>query len=109
MEATRPTPVDLGQFSLGTPRDQVLERIGAPQSSFTENVATSCDLYALYTHGVGRGGKASLAFLEGTADVFTLGLAEVVSTPVEAATRNELHPVSFCYKDSKLVAIKENG
>jgi len=34
--------------------------------------------------------------------VFTLGLAEAVMTPAEGATKNEKHPVTFCYRDQKL-------
>jgi hypothetical protein len=41
--------------------------------------------------------------------VFTLGLAEVVTTPGEAATRNSLHTVLFCYgADDKLALVRES-
>jgi len=109
MEATRPTPVDLTQFSPDTSRDTVIERVGAPMATTKEASGESCDLYKLYTHGYGGGGRASIAFLEGAADVVTFGLAEAVSTPVEAATKNEPHPVTICYRDAKLSKISEDG
>jgi hypothetical protein len=109
MEATRPTPVDLAQFHPGQSRDNVREEVGAPQGNANEADGAACDFYNLYTHGYGAGGKVGVAFLEGAADVLTIGMAEVVNTPVEAATRNEKHPVTFCYKDGKLAHISEGG
>jgi hypothetical protein len=105
MEATRPTPVDLTEFQEGATRDSVLEKLGSPQSTATESDGASCDFYKLYTKGYGAGGKIPLAVAEGAADFFTLGLAEVVLTPTEGVTKNELHPVAFCYKDQKLARV----
>jgi hypothetical protein len=109
MEATRPTPVDLTQFQAGQSRDAVVESIGTPIGTTNESDGDSCDSYQLYTHGYGAGGKAGLAVLEGAADVFTLGIAEAVTTPVEGATKNEKRPVLFCYKDGKLARLTESG
>lgn len=105
MEATRPTPVDLSQFDVGQTRDSVLESLGSPQSTVTESDGASCDIYDLYTKGYGAGGKIPIAVAEGAADFFTLGLAEIVLTPTEGVTKNEKHPVTFCYKDQKVVRI----
>jgi hypothetical protein len=105
MEATRPTPVDLTEFQEGATRDSVLEKLGSPQSTATESDGASCDFYKLYTKGYGAGGKIPIAVAEGAADFFTLGLAEVVLTPTEGVTKNELHPVAFCYKDQKLARV----
>ena len=109
MEATRPTPVDLTQFHPGESRDDVVGVIGAPTGTVASSVGEACDAYELYTHGYGAGGKVGIAVLEGAADVFTIGLAEAVTSPVEGATRNQKHTVLFCYKDSKLARLKENG
>jgi hypothetical protein len=109
MEATRPTPVDLSQFQPGQNRDYVLEQLGAPQSTVPESDGASCDYYKLYTRGYGAGGKIPLALVESAADVFTLGLAEAVLTPTEGATKNELHPVTFCYKSNALVRVVHAG
>jgi hypothetical protein len=109
MEATRPTPVDLSKFEPGQTRDAVVEQLGTPKGTTREADGASCDSYALYTKGYGAGGKVPVAFVEGAADVFTLGLAEVISTPVEAATKNDLHPVTICYSDEKLVRVIDTG
>ena len=109
MESTRPTPVDLSQFQLGDTRDSVDERLGGPKNTTNESDGLQCDFYDLYTHGYGTAGKVGIAALEGAADVFTIGLAELITTPVEGATRNETHPVSFCYRDGRLARVSESG
>lgn len=109
VEATRPTPTDLDEFQIGQTRDSVLERLGAPLSSAVESNGASCDLYELYTKGYGAGGKIPIAIAEGAADVVTLGLAEVLLTPTEGVTKNEKHPITFCYKEQKLVRMTGVG
>ena len=108
MEATRPTPVDLNYFQTGMTRDQVLDKLGAPDTTAIESDGASCDFYKLYTRGYGAGGKVPIAVAEAAADAFTLGLAEVVLTPTEGVTRNEKHPVQFCYHGQTLVRIKSD-
>jgi hypothetical protein len=106
MEASRPTPTDLHKFEVGQSRNFVRQRFGAPDVSALQADGTNCEIYHLYTRGYGAGGKAGVAILEGAADVLTLGLTEIVLTPTEALTRNEKHPVTFCYSSDKLVRVK---
>ncbi len=96
METTRPSPVDTSQFAVDESRLQVVEVLGAPTASVKQG-DQSCDVYKLYTHGPGGVGKGAIAAGEAVADVFTLGLAEVVTSPVEGATRNEKHTVTMCH------------
>jgi hypothetical protein len=105
MEATRPTPTDLNYFQVGMTRDQVMAKLGAPDTTQAEPDQTSCDFYKLYTRGYGAGGKIPIAVAEAAADVFTIGLAEIALTPTEGVTKNEKHPVQFCYKGQDLVRI----
>ena len=108
LEATRPDPVDLGEFKRGEARLEVVGEVGAPLSSVKDQ-DKSCDVYQLYTRGPGAWGKAGIALVEAGADVLTLGLAEIVETPAEAATRNSLHTVLFCYTaDDKLALVRES-
>jgi len=108
LEATRPDPVDLDKFAPAEARLNVIGELGSPASSVKDQ-DKSCDVYQLYTHGPGAWGKAGIAFGEAAADVFTLGLAEVATTPAEAATRNKLHTVLFCYSaDDKLAFVHES-
>jgi hypothetical protein len=105
MEATRPAPVRLAQFKPGESRDSVVEKLGQPVTTTTDADGANCDLYSLPLSGYGAAGKASIAFGEVAADVLTLGIAEAVSTPTEAITRNKKTPVWFCYKNGALARV----
>jgi hypothetical protein len=100
MEAHRPDPVNLHQFSVGEGRFDVVSQIGAPLATEVYG-GEACDVYNLVTHGVRRAGKAAIILGEAAADVSTLGLAEVIATPMEGATRSALHTVAFCYSPDK--------
>jgi hypothetical protein len=107
LEANRPDPVDLTQFKVGEQRLEVLKVLGPPLASAKDG-PNSCDLYQLYTHGPDSGGKAVIAAGEAIADVFTIGLAEVVFTPTEVATKNSKYSVTMCYDPGeKLASIQE--
>src|ERR1700691_3378802 len=105
MEATRPTPVDLAKFQPGDSRASVTQELGLPVTTSKGGGGTSCDLYLLYTKGYGVAAKAPIAVGELAADVFTLGLAEIVLSPTEAATRNEKRTVWFCYQNDALLSV----
>ena len=105
MEATRPSPIDLGKFHPGDSRASVTDQLGAPVTSSTGAGGTSCDLYLLYITGYGYGGKVPLAVAEAAADVFTIGLAEIVLSPTESVTRNEKKQVWFCYQNDALLSV----
>lgn len=115
MESNRPDPVDMTQFVIGESKTKVLMAIGSPLATTKEKDdddtgKTSCDLYKLYTKGPDGVSKGAIAAGEVVADVLTLGLAEIVFTPVEAGTKNTKHAVSFCYSaNNKLVSIDEAG
>ena len=111
MEATRPTPVDLEKFHPGDSRSSITQELGSPVTTSKGAGDTSCDLYLLYTKGYGVAGKAPIAVTELAADVFTVGLAEIVLSPTEAATRNEKRTVWFCYQNDALqsVTVKSAG
>jgi len=98
----------LSQFVIGQKRMNVLAEIGSPAATTPDGV-DSCDIYKLYTRGPESGGKGAIAAGEVVADVLTLGLTELIFTPVEAATRNSKHTVVFCYDhDSRLASVKES-
>lgn len=56
MEANRPVPVDLSQFHAGDSRFNVVSVVGAPEGSMNDT-AGPCDIYSLYTTGLGGFGK----------------------------------------------------
>jgi len=109
MEATRPTPIDTSDYPTGMTRDEVITKLGPPYNTMTEPDGATCDYYKLYTRGYGAGGKIPIAVTEAAADVFTGGLAEIILTPTEGETRNEKHPVAFCYVNQKLVRVTFEG
>ena len=105
LEATRDTPVNLDKVVVGESRVNVMADLGAPLSTVKNN-GNDCDVYKLCTGGPGAAGKGAIAAGEVVADVFTLGLTELIFTPVEAATRGCLHTVMACYgPDNKLANI----
>jgi hypothetical protein len=109
MEFNRPTPVDMDEFVIGEPRATVVESLGAPVATVPEG-DKSCDVYKLYTKGVGSTSRALIGTGELIADIFTLGLAELIFTPTEIGTKNRLHSVTFCYgKDGKLATLKSSN
>ena len=66
----------------GTPRSQVMAEFG--ELLYTKNEpGKTCDVFS-FVQGYAKGAKAGRAFFHGAADFFTLGLWEVVGTPVEA-------------------------
>lgn len=105
MEATRPTPIKLAKFSPGDSRTSVMEQLGEPVTTSKGEGGARCDLYLLYITGYGTAGKAPIVVGEAAADFFTLGLAEIVLSPTEAATRNEQKPVWFCYRNDALLSV----
>jgi len=108
MEAMRPDPIELSQFIIGEDRTKILNTIGSPISTNKEK-ANSCDIYQLFTRGPGTAGKGAIAAGEIVADVFTLGLTEVVFTPTEAMTKASKHTVTFCYApDNKLISLNQS-
>jgi hypothetical protein len=108
MEATRPDPVDISQVTAGETRTHVYSALGPPTATVKQG-AGSCDIYQLYTRGPDGAGKGAIAAGEVVADVFTLGLTEVIFTPLEAGTRNRKHTVTDCYSsDDTLISQTES-
>jgi hypothetical protein len=106
MEAHRPTPVNPHQFVVGESRLDIIAKLGNPLSTVAGADGESCDIYHLYTKGLNGAEKTGIAIREGTADVVTFGLSEIIFTPAESVTNNKKHPVIFCYKNAKVVSIK---
>ncbi len=82
MAANQPKLKNLEVFSAGTPRSYVLAEIGQPQAT-EMRAGKRVDVFS-FVQGYSKGAKAGRALFHGAADVFTLGLWEVVGTPTEA-------------------------
>lgn len=83
MAATGGGKRDLDVLSPGTPRDMVLAEIGTPVSSASDD-GGSFDLFR-FERKRSTASNTGRAILYGTAAVFTLGLSEVIATPLEGA------------------------
>ena len=82
MAAKQPGKKDLSVLKEGTERGHVIAELGSPIHT-EERPDGRMDIYK-FVQGYHGGVKAGRALFHGTADVFTLGLWEVIGTPVEA-------------------------
>ena len=82
MAAKQPDAKDLSVLKEGTPRSHVIAELGAPIWSGEKN-GSRVDVFA-FRQGYSSAAKAGRAFFHGAADVITLGLWEVIATPVES-------------------------
>jgi hypothetical protein len=108
LELSRPAPIDVNQYVVGTPRDQVRTNLGAPASITTQG-EYSCDNYQLVTRGPDGAQKAAIVLGEVAIDALTLGIAELATTPAELATRNGEHFISFCYDAKNVLAMRSSN
>ena len=81
MAANQPEKKDVGLLKPGTPRSAVLAELGAPIES-TVRAGAKVDVFT-FTQGSSGLEKGGRAVRHGAADVITLGLWEVVGTPIE--------------------------
>ena len=72
-------PIEL--FKAGTPRSLLLAEFGLPTVS-EEKEGKKHEIF-IFTQGYSAGAKTGRAVFHGAADVFTLGLWEVIGTPAE--------------------------
>jgi hypothetical protein len=78
---TQPPPADLIGLSIGTPREEVIGRLGVPKLSETDPAGKKHDLFK-FESGLSQGSKARIIpYL--AADAITLGLAKLILWPME--------------------------
>ena len=88
MAANQPPAKNIDLFKVGTPRSALLAEFGYPTSS-EEKDGKKYDIFR-FTQGYSGGAKAGRAVAHGIASVLTLGLWEVIGTPVEAINSGDL-------------------
>ena len=106
MAAHQPKAKDLSVLNPGTPRSQVIAELGAPAWS-GEKDGNKADIFT-FTQGYSTGAKTARALLHGTADVFSLGLWEVLSTPGEAIFSGTDMKVEVAYDEKDQVKSVRN-
>ncbi|MFI4922960.1 MAG: hypothetical protein ACHP6J_04525 [Burkholderiales bacterium] len=87
MATHQPDKKDTTLFATGTPRSLLLAEFGQPLASETRE-GKHVDVFS-FVQGYSQGAKSSRAILHGVADVFTLGLWEVVGTPTESVLNGD--------------------
>lgn len=89
LAASQPPKVDVGAFSAGgMPRDAVVAKLGAPTSSVKHEDGTRTELYEFY-EGSATGWKVGRATFNLIADIFTLGLWELIASPAELMIKGD--------------------
>lgn len=88
MAANQPPAKNIDLFKVGTPRAALLAEFGYPTSSEEKN-GKKYDIFR-FTQGYSGGAKAGRAVAHGVASVLTLGLWELIGTPVEAVNSGDL-------------------
>ena len=83
MAANQPDKKDVSVFNVGTPRAHVIAEAGRPIHTKENADGTLTDTF-VFVQGYSSGSKAGRALFHGAADILTLGLWEVIGTPVEA-------------------------
>lgn len=79
--ATQPPPADLSGIGIGTPRQELIQRLGAPKFSDTDPQGRKQDSFE-FQSGMHGASKARI-ILYLAADIFTLTLAEIILWPME--------------------------
>ena len=105
MATKQPGLKNLSVLDEGTPRINVVVELGAPLIS-EEKDGSKVDVFA-FTQGYSKGTKAGRAFFHGVADVFTLGLWEVIGTPIEATATGTEMKVRVAYDEEDRVKTVE--
>lgn len=100
--ASGPKAKDLSVLEKGTPRDKVILEFGAPINSELNDDGYKVDLFKFVQgqHGAARAGKG---FLYATLAVGTLGLSEVVTSPLEGAASGAEMQVKVTYDKGNYV------
>ena len=82
MAAKQPEKKDTKMLAVGVPRAVILAEFGAPVST-VKNGDETVDIFS-FKQGYGKAVKFGRMMFHGVADVATLGLWEIIGTPVES-------------------------
>lgn len=91
----QPEKKDMAVLNQGTPRARVIAELGKPLMTESKQ-GNHVDVFK-FRQGYSKGLKAARALGHGVADVMTLGLWEVVGTPIEGAANGRVNEVQVIY------------
>ncbi len=106
MATKQPDKKDLSVLEKGTPRNMVVAELGTP-SLTEEKDGSKIDTFK-FTQGYSTVSKTGRAFMHGVADLLTLGLWEVVGTPIEAIATGTDMTVVVTYDENDRVITAES-
>jgi hypothetical protein len=89
MAAQKQTKKDLKVIRVGEHRDIIVQTLGAPNASIRTEDGGYKDIYKIVENAGTEGGKTFAVAGHATMDVLTLGLWEIVGSPMELATVQE--------------------
>lgn len=84
MASKQPDKKNIELFKVGTPRSMLLAEFGNPVASEVREDGQKYEIFS-FTQGYSGAARTGRALFHGAADVFTLGLWEVIGTPTEGA------------------------
>jgi hypothetical protein len=102
MAAHQPEKKNVDVLNRGTPRNHVIAELGSPAYTKVNDEGKTCDIF-VFVQGYNTGVKAGRAVFHGAADVLTLGLWEVVGTPVEAVADGDEVKCEVSYDENECV------
>ena len=109
MAAKQPDKKNVDLFKVGTPRSMLLAEFGMPTVSELRD-GRKHEIYK-FVQGYSVGAKAGRAVFHGAADVLTLGIWEVVGTPVEGVFSGDEMAFEVRYDDDsridQIIALKK--
>lgn len=101
MAVKQPDYKNMQVLDKGTSRSEVIAELGTPLLS-EEKDGKKKDLF-VFKQGYGKGNKTLRAMFHGVADVFSLGLWEVIGTPAEAIANGREMKIEVFYDEKEYV------
>lgn len=102
MAAKQPDRKNVDLFKPGTPRALLLAEFGPPVYTDAKD-GKKREIFK-FVQGYSTGAKAGRAVFHGVADVFTLGLWEVVGTPTEGVFSGDEMAYQVTYDEEERIA-----
>lgn len=101
MAAKQPGKKNLSVLDVGTSRTLVIGELGAPEWTGEKDGKTK-DIFK-FVQGYSKGAKVGRAFFHGAADIWTLGLWEIIGTPTEMIASGNAIQVEVIYDSEERV------
>ena len=101
MAAKQPPKKNLGVLKESSPRSLLIAELGQPITTQTIE-GNIVDVFS-FTQGYSKSAKAGRAIFHGVADIFTIGVWEVVGTPTEYVFDGKKLTFEVTYDDNERV------